>query len=51
MGEDLPSGIPIGEISNISAKSDSLFKDIEIKYPINLNRVEVVSVTIGDESS
>ena len=51
MGEDLPSGIPIGEISSISAKSDSLFKDIEIKYPINLNRVEVVSVTIGDESS
>jgi rod shape-determining protein MreC len=51
MGGELPSGIPIGEISDISTNSNILFKDIKIRYPINLNKVEVVSVAISDESS
>jgi len=51
MGGDLPSGIPIGEISSIQIKNDKLFKNIEISYPINTNSIEVVSVVINDESS
>lgn len=51
MGGDLPFGIPIGKISSIQVKSDKLFKNIKIDYPVNTNNVEVVSVVINDESS
>jgi len=46
LGGNLPNGIPVGKISDIKSKSDSLFKDIRIEYPINLNSVEVVSIAL-----
>ncbi len=50
MGGEIPFGIPIGQISAIKEKSDGLFKDIKINYPINPNNIEVVTVTVDDES-
>lgn len=46
LGGNIPNGIPVGKISDIKSKSDSLFKDIGVEYPINLNSVEVVSIAI-----
>ena len=51
MGGDLPSGIPIGEVSSIEVKSDKLFKNIKVSYPINTNNIETVSVVVNNESS
>lgn len=51
MGGDLPSGIPIGQISSIKIQSDKLFKNITVSYPVSINSVEIVSIAINDESS
>lgn len=43
LGGDLPSGIPIGKVSEIQ-KSGSLFQTVGIEYPIQISKVEMVSI-------
>lgn len=48
LGGDLDAGIPVGYIESDSDEDRGLFKEISIRYPINPNMVEVVSVLRND---
>jgi len=44
LGGDLPQGIVIGEVEKIISKESEIFQIVSVKYPINLNKLEVIFI-------